>query len=62
LLAPRLLAQPRHGAALRGRGRRDPLPDGRDQVNETLGVMRADDTFNAVPREVDSTFDELRAA
>jgi hypothetical protein len=61
MLAPGLLAQPRHGAALRGRGRRDPVPAGRDQVNETLGVMRAGaDAAGALV--ADSTLDALRAA
>jgi hypothetical protein len=62
LLAPSPLAQPRHGAALRGRGRRDPVPAGRDQVNETLGVIRAGTDLGASARAALSTLDVLRAA
>jgi len=65
LVGPRLLGQPRHGAALRGRAWRDPLPAGPDQVIEMLGRSRAGVAAAAAGtllRVAGSTFDALRAA
>jgi hypothetical protein len=63
LIALGLLAQPRHGAALRGRGERNPLPAGPDQVIEMLGRSRAAGAAAGAARRVaGSTFDALRAA
>jgi hypothetical protein len=57
-----LLVQPRHGAALRGRGRREPLPAGPDQVNDTTGARGDEIGVFAAPRLVDSGVDVDRAA
>ncbi len=57
-----LLGQPRHGAALRGRGRREALPAGRDQVNDATGARGDAIGVLAAPRLTASVLEVERAA